>query len=88
MLAAFAGQYRSDEVGATWTAVVEDGRLVISVRRGSRRVLAPAYPDAFTTAGLGTVWFSRDAAGTVEAMHFSSSRLWNLELRRIAAPGQ
>jgi CubicO group peptidase (beta-lactamase class C family) len=81
-LATFTGHYRSEEVGATWTAMVEEGRLVLSVRRGDRRMLTPAYLDAFTGGGLGTVWFTRDANGSVDAMHFSSGRLWNLTLVR------
>jgi CubicO group peptidase (beta-lactamase class C family) len=85
VLAAYAGPYRSDEVGATWTVAVENERLVISVRRGVRRILTPAYRDAFTTPGIGTVWFSRSPAGSIQAMHFSSGRLWDLALPRIDA---
>lgn len=82
-LAAFAGHYRSEEVGATWTASVDSGRLVVRLRPGDRRILTPAYTDAFTGGGLGTVWFTRDAGGRVDAMHFSSGRLWNLALSRV-----
>jgi hypothetical protein len=82
-LSAFAGQYRSEEVGATWTASVDSGRLVLRVRPGDRRILTPAYTDAFSGGGLGTVWFTRDAGGRVDAMHRSSGRLWNLALPRV-----
>lgn len=82
-LANFTGQYRSDEIRATWTARVDSGRLVLSARRGSRQVLTPVYKDAFAGGGLGTVWFSRDARGQVDAMHVSASRMWNLTLPRV-----
>ena len=82
-LASFTGQYRSDEIRAAWTARVDSTRLVLSVRRGSRYVLTPVYKDAFT-GGLGTVWFTRDARGQVDAMHVSAARLWNLTLPRVA----
>jgi hypothetical protein len=83
-LASFTGQYRSDEIRATWTARVDSGRLVLSARRGSRQVLTPVYKDAFTGGGLGTIWFSRDTRGQVEAMHVSAARLWNLTLPKVA----
>jgi CubicO group peptidase (beta-lactamase class C family) len=81
-LAAFAGAYRSDEIRSTWTARVDSARLVLSSRRGSRESLTPVYKDAFTGGGFGTVWFSRDARGRVQAMHISAARLWNLTIPR------
>lgn len=81
-LAAFAGSYGSGEIHATWTVSVENGRLVVSSRRGVSSVLVPAYPDAFVSPGFGTVWFGRDAQGTVDAMHVSAARLWDLRLPR------
>ena len=80
-LNAFAGQYTSDEIRATWTATVDSGRLVLSSRRGTRQALTPVYTNAFT-GSLGTVWFSRDSGGHVDAMHVSSARVWNLRIPR------
>jgi len=77
-LAAFAGRYRSDEVAATWTVKVENGRLVGSVRGAVRVDFTPVYTDAFAAGGtLGTVWFTRDAKGAVNAMHSGSARVWD-----------
>jgi CubicO group peptidase (beta-lactamase class C family) len=81
-LAAFTGAYRSGEIKAVWTARVDSGRLVLSSRRGTREALTPVYRDAFTGGGFGTVWFSRDGRGQVNAMHISSARLWNLTIPR------
>jgi hypothetical protein len=81
-LGAFVAQYRPDEIRATWTAALDNGRLVLSSRRGSRQALTPVYKDAFTGA-LGTVWFSRDSRGQVDAMHISAARVWNLRLPRV-----
>jgi len=83
-LGAFAGQYRSDEIRTTWTARIDSGRLVLSSRRGSRQSLTPVYKDAFTGGGFGTVWFTRDARGQVNAMHISAARLWNLTIPRAS----
>ncbi|NUQ12841.1 MAG: tripartite tricarboxylate transporter permease, partial [Gemmatimonadaceae bacterium] len=82
-LSAFIGRYTSPEIRATWAATVENGRLVLSVRRGRSLLLTPVYQDAFAAGGLGTVWFSRDGAGRVTAMHISSARMWNLTLPRL-----
>lgn len=84
-LGAFAGQYRSSEIHVTWTARVDSGRLVLSSRRGSRQVLTPVYKDAFTGGSFGTVWFTRDARGQVNAMHLSSARLWNMTIPRVSS---
>jgi CubicO group peptidase (beta-lactamase class C family) len=81
-LSAFTGQYTSDEVRATWTALIDNGRLVLSSRRGTRQALTPVYKDAFT-GSLGTVWFSRNASGEVDALHVSAARLWNLRIPRV-----
>ena len=82
-LGAFAGQYRSDEIRTTWTARIEGRRLALSSRRGNKILLTPVYKDAFSSAGLGTVWFSRDSRGQVEAMHVSAARMWNLTIPRV-----
>jgi CubicO group peptidase (beta-lactamase class C family) len=82
-LAAFTGQYRSDEIRTTWTARIEGRRLELSSRRGNRILLTPVYKDAFSSAGLGTIWFSRDARGTVDAMHVSAARMWNMTIPRL-----
>lgn len=82
-LAAFAGRYHSDEIHATWTVKVENGRLAASIRGAMRTELTPLYTDAFAAgASLGTVWFTRDATGGVTAMHSGSARVWDLTFTR------
>ncbi len=83
-LGAFVGRYRSDEIGATWTVGIEGGRLVASIRNAVRAPLTPIYQDAFTAgAGLGTVWFTRDARGTITQMHSGSGRAWDVVFERL-----
>jgi hypothetical protein len=84
-LNAFAGQYASNEIKATWTVRVDSGRVVLSSRRGTRQALTPVYRDAFTAGSMGTVWFSRNPAGEVTAMHISSARLWNLAIPKVGS---
>jgi hypothetical protein len=59
----------------------------LSSRRGNRILLTPAYKDAFSSAGLGTVWFSRDSRGQVDAMHVSAARMWDLKIPRVTIAG-
>ena len=80
-LADFAGRYRSDEVGATYTVLVENGKLVITLRAAVRHEMSPSYKDAFT--GWNTVWFTRDGGGKVPAMHVGAARMWDLVLPRV-----
>ncbi len=83
-LAGFVGRYRSEEVGATWAVALEGGRLVASVRSSVRTPLTPIYADAFTAgAGLGTVWFTRDARGAITQMHSGSARAWDMVFERM-----
>jgi YD repeat-containing protein len=77
-LAAFAGTYTSSEVyGEPFDIVVENNQLVLRQAPSSRSVLAPAYRDAFTAGGR-MVWFTRDAAGRVTAMHIGQDRAWDV----------
>lgn len=82
-LAQFAGSYRSDEIGATWTVRVEGTRLVASARAGVIVNLTPLYRDGFESAGgLGNVWFTRDARGAVREMHVGADRAWDVVFRK------
>jgi hypothetical protein len=82
-LAQFAGRYHSDEIGATYTARVDGGRLVLVLRGSVRHDLTPVYRDAFNAGGgVGTVWFTRGPASKVNAMHIGASRVWDLVFQR------
>jgi CubicO group peptidase (beta-lactamase class C family) len=81
-LEGLAGRYRSDEIDATYTALVEDGRLVLRLRAGVRWELTPVYRDAFTAPGLGTVWFTRDSSGRGATIHVGAARVWDIAFTR------
>ena len=82
-LQAFEGAYRSDEVGTTFQVKVVGDSLTLSVRPGVVTTLRPTYQDGFTRDGTA-VWFSRDRGGRVTAMHLGESRMWDLEVPRVA----
>jgi CubicO group peptidase (beta-lactamase class C family) len=76
-LQAFAGSYRSEELGVTYAVALAGDTLTLTLRPGRPLPLRPAYPDAFTVRG-STVWFSRDRSGRIAAMHVGESRVWDL----------
>jgi hypothetical protein len=83
-LAQFAGRYRSDEVATTWTVRVEGDHLVASPRTALQVTLTPVFPDGFRAgAGLGTIWFTRDAKGAVTRMHSGAARVWDFVFERV-----
>jgi CubicO group peptidase (beta-lactamase class C family) len=80
-LAALEGRYQSDELDVTYLVTAVGDTLTLSPRAGLVERLRPTYPDGFEGAGTA-VWFSRDRAGRVTAMHFGQSRMWDLVLAR------
>ncbi len=81
-LASFAGRYRSDEIGVTFTVAVESGRVTVSPRVGVVDTLTATYRDTFDGDG-GSVRFTRDGKGRVTAMHFGSARVWDFVSLRV-----
>jgi len=65
-LAAYAGEYWSDEALATYTIRVEGDRLVASVRPSRAIKLTPTYEDGFHSERGDLFRFTRDAAGKVD----------------------
>jgi hypothetical protein len=81
-LAALAGEYRSEEAEATYTAAVVDGRLVLRRRPDTTIALVPAYRDAFTAGGL-VVRFERDSSGRVDGFTLWADRVRGLRFDRV-----
>ncbi|HYW31485.1 MAG TPA: serine hydrolase domain-containing protein, partial [Gemmatimonas sp.] len=89
-LAAFAGQYRNEEIGSTFTVAVSDGRLSVSPRAGAIEFLTPVYRETGSTgtreafaSGGDAIWFTRDARGRVTALHVGSARVWDMPFARV-----
>jgi hypothetical protein len=81
-LAAYAGEYRSDEAEATYTAAVVEGALVLRMRPDVTIRLSPAYVDAFTGPGGTIVRFIRGADGRVQAFTLGTERVRELRFDR------
>jgi CubicO group peptidase (beta-lactamase class C family) len=82
-LAAYAGEYRSDEAEATYTAAVADGALVLRMRPDATIRLTPVYADGFTGPGGSIVRFIRGADGRVQAFTIGTERVRELRFDRV-----
>lgn len=80
-LSDYEGTYFSDEAEVAYTAVVQDGTLVLKRRPDTTIRLTPVYADGFR--GLGFIRFHRDATGAVTGFSVSQDRVWDLRFKRM-----
>lgn len=76
-LASFAGTYFSPDVETTLEISVKDGTLMLFRRSATHIALRPTAKDTFTGFN-DRLWFTRDAAGRVNAMHVAGSRAYDV----------
>ena len=79
-LKVYAGTYRSDELGVTYTVVATDSTLVLKSRGGFDRPVRAAYTDAFT--GAYNVQFTRKA-GRIDGMLVGGGRVRRVRFDRV-----
>lgn len=85
-LADYVGRWYSEEAEVEYEVAIEDGKLQLRRRPGVEMELRPAYADAFTLAGPGSlVRFVRGPDGTVREMSFGMGRVRDLRFRRIGS---
>jgi CubicO group peptidase (beta-lactamase class C family) len=83
-LAAYAGEYTSDEAEVMLRVVVEGGKLVLLRRPDTKLPLTANYADGFDS-DLGQLRFLRDARGRVNELSVSEDRVWDLRFKKLAA---
>lgn len=83
-LSELAGDYRSNELDATYTLSVENGALLVdSIWFERRFVLRPTAADSFASDWpLQTVRIERDTAGKPQALLISTARARNVRFAR------
>ena len=75
--AAYAGEYHSDEVDATYKLYVESGELWLKMRNKPATPLTPLAKDQFEAAG-NRFNFERDASGKVSRFGLDAGRAANV----------
>jgi CubicO group peptidase (beta-lactamase class C family) len=80
-LAAFAGDYVSDELGVIYTVYVEGDLLKVRFRPARRFTLTPVVADAFEGDG-NTIRFTRNASGTIDGLLISAGRVRHVRFVR------
>jgi hypothetical protein len=80
-LADYAGEYYSDEVQASYKIGAENGRLVVTPRRGPNLVLTPALKDEFLSAGFNFD-FTRDPQNRVTGFLLDTDRSVNIRFAK------
>ena len=81
-LAAFAGEYRNDEVEATHSWRIERDQLVLHIGNRRQGVLEPSYRDGFTRGGT-VIDVQRDGRGRITGFVLQSGRVRNLRFTRL-----
>lgn len=64
----YSGSYANDELRATWTLIVQDGKLVRRQWMTEDQEVEPSFPDGFTadlSEGQFLMHFNRDGSGRV-----------------------
>jgi len=80
-LSSFAGEYRSEEIKATYGIVVKDSGLFVQLPGMADTPLRPFAKDTFV--GVGVVRFLRDARGAVTGFTTSRYNLRGLRFNRV-----
>jgi hypothetical protein len=81
-LRAYAGEYKSRELDATYKLVVEDGALTLHNGWNPPVKLESLVPDEFTVGQMGTVVFHRAAAKRVAGLSVYSGRIRDASFAR------
>jgi hypothetical protein len=95
-LAEYAGRYYSPELDIYWTLEAGDGTLVAKRRKYVDSQLTPLFRDAFSDDWLPLmgyptnylVLFERDAAGAINGLRVSGTRVRNLRFVRTDPAGE
>ena len=81
ILAQYAGDYVSEELGVTWQIVPRGDTLVLSRGPVPDITLQPVFVDAFNSPG-GVIRFTRAANGGVTGLVIGAGRVTGFVFRR------
>jgi hypothetical protein len=82
-LAVFTGQYRSDELDATYVLSLESGSLVLKNRHNPSEELHPFTPTEFYAGNLGTVVFQLSSDDRVSGLTLFSQDARGIVFKKV-----
>jgi CubicO group peptidase (beta-lactamase class C family) len=85
-LLAYAGEYKSTELDATYKLDVEKGSLTLRSGWNTPVKMEPLVVDEFTLGPLGAAVFHRDATGHVSGLSVYSGRIRDITFEKTSAP--
>lgn len=80
----YAGEYRSEEIAATYTIDARDSALVVRSPWGSDITVAPFSKDVFVADFVGIVKFSRDNGGVVTGFTLNRENARGVRFDRVS----
>jgi hypothetical protein len=83
----YAGEYRSEEIGATYTLDERDSALVLRSSWGSDIPIAPFSKDVFVGDFVGIVKFSRDNGGVPTGFTLNRENARGVRFDRVRRTG-
>ena len=87
----YAGSYANDELRATWTLVVQNGKLVRQQWMTEDEEVEPAFPDGFIgdiSEGQFLMHFNRDSSGQVTSFDVATDMVRPMRFFRVAKDTQ
>ena len=82
-LAQIAGEFRSEELQATYRIAARDGKLNVTVNWQKPFLLEPTVRDEFQGPGGIAVVFRRDASGHATGFDLFAGRVRNISFTRV-----
>lgn len=90
-LADYVGSYSNDELRATWTLVVKNGKLIRQQWMNEDAEVEPAFPDGFIgniSEGQFVMHFNRDGSGRVTSFDAATDMVRPMRFSKIADRAQ
>jgi len=81
----YSGSYANEELRATWTLVVQNGKLVRRQWMTEDQEVEPAFPDGFIgdlSEGQFLMHFNRDGSGRVTSFDVATDMVWPMRFVR------
>jgi CubicO group peptidase (beta-lactamase class C family) len=81
-LAEYEGKFRSDEIDAAYTLIVQDGKLTLARKKAKNVALTPTFADNFWNDEFGYVKFTRDQRHKINGLLYTSSWIRRLPFKK------